>query len=297
MSLNERKPLKDIRNGNDAKTVKDVIDVIDRFLASAGGTKRRKRDMEKVLERLFDYAGNKGEDPAALLNRLLDAEERRIKEAREKSARRLSEQIENCRKAYNGYYACEPEKNAVYHKAFHSEGGIFDCMNKYHEVVKRLLPMADTPENMQLIIWGNALQYLRFALDKLDKKSELPVKKLETAEECERYLKEERQISLKIENIEEVINIFNREQKIEGGRREQRMQYEEIQRELTAGTAAEYIREFKEGIPYSEEDMQTAVYLYQEKAHVLDNIFTKILSDMNQLQEREEQKDEFVERV
>ena len=287
MSSKEWKPFKDFISGNETKTAKDVF---NHFRTSAGETKRLKRDMEKVLERLFDYAGNKGEDPAALLNRLLDAEERRIKEAREKSARRLSEQIESCRKAYNGYYACEPEKNAVYHRAFHSEGGIFDCMNKYHEVVDRLLPMAETPENMQLIIWGNALQYLRFALDKLEKKSELPVKKLETAEECERYLKEERQISLKIENIEEVINIFSREQKIERGRREKRMQYEKIQRELTAGTAAEYIWEFREGIPYSKEDMQTAVYLYQKKAHALDDIFTKILSDMNQLQEREEQK-------
>ena len=285
MSSKERNPFKDFKSGNEAKTAKAFLP--DFF---AGETKKPGRDMKKALDRLFAYAEKKGEEPAALLNRLLDAEERRIKEDREKRARRLSEQIESCRKAYNGYYACEPEKNAVYHRAFHSEGGIFDCMNKYHEVVDRLLPMAETPENMQLIIWGNALQYLRFALDKLEKKSELPVKKLETAEECERYLKEERQISLKIENIEEVINIFNREQKIERGRREKRMQYEEIQRELTAGTAAEYIWEFREGIPYSKEDMQTAVYLYQKKAHALDDIFTKILSDMNQLQEREEQK-------
>lgn len=277
--------LKDFKSGNKDKAVNILPGL------SAGGEKRRKRDMEKALDRLFDYAKTKGEDPAALLNRLLDAEEIRIKETREKSARRLSEQIESCRKAYNAYYACEPEKNAVYHKAFHSEGGIFDCMNQYHKVVRLLLPQVETPENMQLIIWGNALQYLKIALDRLEKKSEIPVKKLETAEACERYLKEERRISLKIENIEnieEVINIFNREQKIEQDRRGRRMQYEEIQRELTTGTAAEYIREFKEGIRYSGEDMQKAGCLYREMAHALDDIFIQILSDMDQLQEREE---------
>lgn len=283
MSLNEWNPLKDIISGNETKNAKNAINCL-----SAGGTKRRKRDMEEALERLFDYAGKKREEPAVLLNRLLDAEEIRIKENREKRARRLSEQIESCRKAYNAYYACEPEKNAVYHKAFHSEGGIFDCMNQYHKVVRLLLPQVETPENIQLIIWGNALQYLKNALDRLEKKSELPVKKLETAEACKRYLKEERRISLKIENIEEVINSFNREQKIEQDRRGRRMQYEEIQRELTDGTAAEYIREFKEGIRYSGEDMQKTERLYREKAYALDDIFVKILSDMDQLQEREE---------
>ena len=54
MSLNEWNPLKDIISGNETKNAKNAINCL-----SAGGTKRRKRDMEEALERLFDYAGKK----------------------------------------------------------------------------------------------------------------------------------------------------------------------------------------------------------------------------------------------
>lgn len=269
------------------KTIKDFFsDVI-----SVNGSKRYDEDMENALDRLQAYAAARKEETSAVLNRLLDAEEERMKKNREKNERRLAEQIEKCRAAYNGYYACEPDKNAVYRKEFHSEGGIFDCMNKYHEVVKQLLPLADTLENMQMIIWGNALQYLKFALDKLEKKSAIPMKELKTTEACEKYLAEEKRIPLKIKSlqkIEEVINAFNREREIECTERERRLKYEKIQQELTRGTAAEYIRQLKEGGYFSEEDMQVAVCSYREKAYALDNIFKKILSEMNQLQDEEE---------
>lgn len=249
---------------------------------SSEGSPKYSRQLSEAIERLCDYAKSVKTEPDKLLNRFLDEEQEKERAGKDQEKNRINEQIDRCITAYNKYQACEPEKNVKYNRAFREEGGVLDCLKRYHEIMVNIFPAAKTLENMQLIVWGNGLQYLEAALEKLRKISEMPVKRIESREEWLDYLRQ-RGIPLKWERLEEIINTLNTERDSEEKALEIRKRYEKIQKELNNERIQKYISELK---PFGSEEKQgqeeEQKHKYAGKANELDDIFTKLLSGQDE---------------
>lgn len=253
----------------------------------SGGLQRQQfeSDMQNAINMFREYVKQTQVKPSQLMRRLIE-NDRRIGDAERKRKRQeLERQLEHCMKVYNAYLGYEPEKNEFYRKIFCDEGGVIDCMRRYHKLLENELASAQNLASMKYILWGSNLQYLSYALNQLEMADTRKETMFNSISEYRKYLKSNG-IRLEPSRLEEILNTCNKNIKAEEKKFRNRKKYESIKKRLESAELRAYFKKLKlEDSEFHDSEESCSMKSYFGIAEKVDSIFQEMLNDL----EREKQ--------
>ncbi|MDO5337425.1 MAG: hypothetical protein Q4E89_08195 [Eubacteriales bacterium] len=277
--FSERKSLaKDI--GNLLGLDKGQASLLDR--QKGGGLSRQQfeSDMQHAMSMFREYARQTQGKPSQLMKRLIE-NDRKMGDAQKRKKRlELENQLERCMKLYNTYLGYEPGKNDFYRKVFCDEGGVIDCMKRYHRLVENELVFAQSLSSMKYILWGSNLQYLSYALKQLERADERKETMFDSIAEYRKYLKASA-VRLEPSRLEEILNTCNKNIKAEEKKRKNRKKYEAVRKRLESDEMKVYFKQLKlEDSELETAEEECAMRTYLKIAQKVDSIFHEILIEL-----------------